>query len=79
MAREIMPIRLPDPEVLEAQDSAKKLFQEYRECTDSLMIKVFKEMVFDALEFEAEARLRSRARNAVEMLHELQKPLISEN
>jgi hypothetical protein len=79
MLSEIISIKLPDPDVLDAKNAAIKLFQEYRACTDTLVKKVFKEMVFDAFEYEAKLKLRSRAREAVEILHNLQKPGISEN
>jgi cell fate (sporulation/competence/biofilm development) regulator YlbF (YheA/YmcA/DUF963 family) len=79
MAREIMPIRLVEPEVREAQETAIKLLREFKSCQDPLTKKVFKGMAFDALEFEAELRSRSRAKEAVKMLHDLQKPDISLN
>ena len=74
-----MLITLPDPEVLQAQDTAIKLLREFKSCQDPLTKKVFKEMVYDALDYEAELRMKSRAKNAVEMLHELQKPEVCKN
>ena len=79
MAKEIILFSQIDPEVLEARETATKLLIEFRKCTDPLTKKVFKEMVYDALDREAELRLRSRAKEAVNMLHELETPGINLN
>jgi hypothetical protein len=78
MAREILYSHL-DPLVLEAKSTALKLCEEYLSCKDSSTKKVFGRMVRDALKFEAEIELESRVREATEMLHDLQKPVINPN
>lgn len=79
MVREVFLFSQVDPRVLEAHDVAKKLFGAYRLCNDSLTRKVFKGMVFDALEYEAELKLKLRAKDEVEILHDLQKPKVNLN
>lgn len=79
MEKEVIPIKLPNPEILEAHDTARKLLRGFSLCTDPLTKKAVKGMVYDALEYEAELRLRSRAKDLVETLHNLQKPHINSN
>lgn len=79
MAREELLFNQVDPEVLEAEDTANKIIDDLWRCTDPLMKKIFKEMAFDALDYEAELRLRTHARQEVEKLHDIQKPAINLN
>lgn len=74
-----MPIKLVEPEVREAQETAIKLLREFKACTDPLTKNVFKGMVCDALDYESELRPRSRAKQEISKLHDLEKPNISAN
>lgn len=79
MKREMPQLRLPDPEILEAQKIATELLREFKASTDPLTKLAIKVMVYDALNYEAELRLKSRAKDMVENLHNLQNPNINPN
>lgn len=79
MAKEKLLFNQVDPEVLEAHDTSEKLIGKLWQCTDPLMKKIFKEMAFDALDYEAELRLRTHARQEVKKLREIQNPRINLN
>jgi hypothetical protein len=68
-----------NPEVLQAHDIARKLFEDFRACTDPLTKQVFKGMVYDALDFEKDLKLKSQAQHAVNLLHSLETPVVSRN
>jgi len=78
MAKEILYSHL-DPEVLLAISNSIKLYDEYEACEDASVKKAFGKMVRDALKFEAEIELKSRVKEAIHMLHDLQKPDINLN
>lgn len=79
MERASILISLPDPEVLEAQETAMKLLREFKSCQDPLTKKAVKGMVYDALGYEVELRLKCRAKKEVKNLHEIQNPNINPN
>lgn len=68
-----------DFDVVEARSTTRKLLNAFRTASDPLVKKVLKEMAFDALDFENEVRVRSQAKQAVQMLHEIKMPQISKN
>jgi hypothetical protein len=79
MAKEIMPVTLPDPEISRAQETTMKLLREFSSCQDPLTKKAFRGMVYDALEYEKGLRSKLRAEKAVKQLHEILKPAINSN
>jgi hypothetical protein len=78
MAKEILYSYL-DPEVLLAISNSIKLYDECEACEDASAKKAFGKMVRDALKFEAEIELKSRAKEAIQILHDLETPVINLN
>jgi len=68
-----------DFDVVEARSTTRKLLNAFRTASDPLVKRVLKGMVFDALDHEAELRVRSQAKHTVQILHEVKAPEISKN
>lgn len=79
MIKDILEYSQIDFDLVEARGTTRKLLNAFRTASDPLVKKVLKGMVFDAVDFEAEVRVRSQAKQAVQMLHEIKMPKISKN
>lgn len=79
MLAEILEFNQIDPEVLEAEMAARRLLVKFRDITDPLTKKAFKEMVYDALEYKTAVRVRSQARQSAKVLQDLNALEASQN
>ena len=79
MERDFHNITLDTPEIMEAREVSLKLLQFFRQSTDLLLRKAIKKMVYDALEYQTELILKTRAKQEVKNFHELFNPVINPN
>jgi hypothetical protein len=69
MLEEILELSRMDPDVMQAEMNVRHLLWEFRNSTDPLVKRAFKEMVFDALEEKDRLRIKFQAREAVSKLN----------